>query len=85
MRIPRRGVHASTTGPAIHGLYVGRVRSPESYSSLPLGTQQDMSLGTVQNMRTLRRTARRTARDRDPRPTPQIPTPLGTQPPRVGT
>ena len=31
------------------------------------------------------RTARRTAHDGDPWPTPRTPTPLGTQPPRVGT
>ena len=36
-------------------------------------------------LRTPPHTACRTARDRDPPPTPRIPTPLGTQPPRVGT
>ena len=34
---------------------------------------------------TLTRTARRTARDRDPWPTPRIPASLGTRPSRVGT
>ena len=36
-------------------------------------------------LRTPPRTARRTAHGGDPRPTPRMPTSLGTQPPRVGT